>query len=109
LYHQTSSESSESNESSSSEEVPELRTTLKPVELNTLGPETRGDNPPQTNNATTQPSLAQTTPVPFLIGQEVVEFDLNISFVPLEPVVPTSPPQNYDVTHHNLPEEITFN
>ncbi|KAF4113839.1 hypothetical protein G5714_006384 [Onychostoma macrolepis] len=89
LYHQlttSSSESSESNESSSSEEVTVPKTTLQPIELNTLGP----DSPHQTNNPTAQPGLPQTTMDPSLTVQEVVEFDLNISFVPLDPAVPVS-------------------
>lgn len=90
LYQHSSSESSESNESSSSEEVSQLRTTAKPVDLNTLAPDIRGDNLAQTNNTTTHPSLPQTTPIPAFIQQEVVEFELNISFVPLESAVPVT-------------------
>ncbi|KAK2910944.1 hypothetical protein Q8A67_003077 [Cirrhinus molitorella] len=93
LYHQStlsSSESSESNESSSSEEVTVLRATSNPVELNTIGPGSLGDNLPQTNNPTAHPGLVQTTLDPSLIEQEIVEFDLNISFVPLEPAVPVT-------------------
>lgn len=82
----SSSESSESNESSSSEEATALKTTLQPIELNTPGP----DSLHQTNNPTAKPGLPQTTMDPSLTVQEVVEFDLNISFVPLDPVVPVS-------------------
>lgn len=89
LYHQltaSSSESSESNELSSSEEATAPKTTLQPIELNTPGP----DSLHQTNNPTAQPGLPQTTMDPFLTVQEVVEFDLNITFVPLDPVVPVA-------------------
>uniref|UniRef100_A0A673FKF2 Uncharacterized protein n=1 Tax=Sinocyclocheilus rhinocerous TaxID=307959 RepID=A0A673FKF2_9TELE len=82
----SSSESSESNESSSSEEATVPKPTLRPIELNTLGQ----DGLHQTNNPTAQPGLPQTTLDPSLTAQEVVEFDLNISFVPLDPVVPVS-------------------
>uniref|UniRef100_A0A671LX27 Uncharacterized protein n=1 Tax=Sinocyclocheilus anshuiensis TaxID=1608454 RepID=A0A671LX27_9TELE len=93
LYHQltrSSSESSESNDSSSSEEVTVPRTTLQPVELKTMGPDSLGDNLHQTNDSTAHPRLAQTTLHPSLTVQEVVEIELNISFVPLEPFVPVT-------------------
>uniref|UniRef100_A0A9J7XK40 Uncharacterized protein n=2 Tax=Cyprinus carpio TaxID=7962 RepID=A0A9J7XK40_CYPCA len=87
---QSSSESFESNESSSSEEVTIPRTTLKPIELNTMQPVSLGDNLHQANDSAAHLRLAQTTLHPFLPVQEVVEFDLNISYVHLEPFVPVT-------------------
>uniref|UniRef100_A0A8C1ZX83 Uncharacterized protein n=1 Tax=Cyprinus carpio TaxID=7962 RepID=A0A8C1ZX83_CYPCA len=103
LYHQltaSSSESSESNESSSSEEATELKSTLRPIELNTLGQ----DILHQTNKPTAQPGLPQTTLVPSLTGQE--ELDFNESFIPLDPVVPVSEAERVVALDVTTPERL---
>ncbi|XP_026101521.1 uncharacterized protein LOC113072764 [Carassius auratus] len=87
---ESSFESSESNELSSSEEVTVLRTTLKPIELSTMGPDGPGNNLHQVIETTPHPPLEQTTSHPSLTEQEVVEPVMNISIVPLEPFVPVT-------------------